>query len=84
MRRAKTEHRDETDVEEPHTVFATMSYVYYWLESTGFNYELVNGNARCSMRGIHWIEPVTGRLSTSSQEKVHPPYRLYIQNSRCA
>lgn len=39
----------------------------------GSNYGLVNGNARCFMRGIHRIEPVTDRLPTSGHEKAHPP-----------
>jgi len=43
----------------------------------GLNYGLVNGSvARCSMRGIHWIEPVTDRLPTSGHEKAHPTCQL--------
>jgi hypothetical protein len=49
----------------------------------GPNYGLVNGSvARCSMRGIHWIEPVTDRLPTSGHEKAHPTCQL-LSNSRC-
>jgi len=39
---------------------------------------LVNGSvARCSMRGIHWIEPVTDRLPTSGHAKTHPTSAVF-------
>lgn len=69
----KMEHHDETEVSwEAHRVFDDVVRLLL-AQVRDFNHGLVNGNARCFMRGIHRIEPVLDRLPTSGHEKVHPP-----------